>query len=378
MKSYRSHLRQRMSGPRTDARGSSWSRGEYPTPSAVRYGTGNNGDPHDGRGAYATAGRDSLDSWARKWSTPTSTEHKAEHSINPEWNNYRKGARLSTQTAYWPTTTVTDWKRSGYGERSREELAQGSTTSRHMGTTLTDAAVRGHGHPVPETSPGGRTGSPLADLDPRFAGALMGFPVGWLEESGSEDSKPLVTPSSPSASRSSGTSYENSRDADFEDEETTKRRRKMRLTPIDATKFDIRVLCTGSGDSADAGYVEGVPIDPPDENEGWKLIDLWVEHDTVQEKGEKGTVITKKTNPAYYQLWAREKTKAKGKRGRPKKKTATPPAANVEDGAAATKPAKPPKVTTPRERKPRPAKGASAAESTPEVATEEAPTTDTN
>lgn len=347
-------MRLRMSGPRTDARGSSWSRGEYPTPSAVRYGTGNNGDPHDGRGVYATAGRDSLDSWARKWSTPTSTEHKAEHSVNPEWNNYRKGARLSTQTAYWPTTTVTDAKRSG--------AAGHPTTNRHGGTTLTDAAVRGHGHPAPETSPGGKTGSPLADLNPRFAGALMGFPVGWLDGSGRSDSRQLATQSSPSASRSSGTSFESWQDS--EDEETTKRRRKMRLKEaIDATKFDIRVLCTGSADSADAGYVEGVPIDAPDENEGWKLLDLWVEHDTVQEKGEKGAVVTKKTNPAYYQLWVREKTKAKAKRGRPKKKvpsTSVNTTVEVKPGMDLGKALAAAGITTapatPRERKPKPAK----------------------
>lgn len=141
----------------------------------------------------------------------------------------------------------------------------------------------------------------------------------------------------------------------------------MRLKEsIDATKFDIRVLCTGAADSADAGYVEGVPIDAPDENEGWKLLDLWVEHDTVQEKGEKGTVVTKKTNPAYYQLWVREKTKAKPKRGR------KPKAETQGSEPAAEKP----KTKTPRERKPRPAKGAGA--DAPEVPPEESPAPDTN
>lgn len=89
-------------------------------------------------------------------------------------------------------------------------------------------------------------------------------------------------------------------------------------TTIDGTKNDIRVLCTGPNDSPDAGYVEGVPIDPPDDNAGWQLVDLWVEHDTVQvqekgEKGEKGSVTTRKVNPLYYQLWVRPKTKLKAK-----------------------------------------------------------------
>lgn len=144
---------------------------------------------------------------------------------------------------------------------------------------------------------------------------------------------------------------------------------------IDATKYDIRVLCTGAGDSADAGYVEGVPIDAPDENDGWKLLDLWVEHDTVQEKGEKGTVITRKTNPAYYQLWVREKTKkAKAKRERPAKSTEG--SVTAEGGTKPSGSTKTSKVKTPRERKPRPAKGVSA--DAPEVQSEEAPSPDTN
>jgi hypothetical protein len=79
-------------------------------------------------------------------------------------------------------------------------------------------------------------------------------------------------------------------------------------------KNDIRVLLSGPSDSEDAGLVEGVPLDPPDDNPGWVLSDLWVEHDTVQEKGEKGQTITRKTNPVFYQVWSRPKTKAKKKR----------------------------------------------------------------
>jgi hypothetical protein len=84
---------------------------------------------------------------------------------------------------------------------------------------------------------------------------------------------------------------------------------------IDGSKFDIRVLCTAPGDSEDSGYVEGVPIDPPDRKPGWMLVDLWVEHDTQQEqvkgeeKGEKAKLITKLVNPTFYQLWAKPKSK---------------------------------------------------------------------
>jgi hypothetical protein len=93
----------------------------------------------------------------------------------------------------------------------------------------------------------------------------------------------------------------------------------MRQINIDGTKNDIRVLCTGASESADAGYVDGVPIDPPDDSPGWVLVDLWVEHDTEQEtqkaeKGERGKLTTRLVNPAYYQLWVRPKPAQKKRR----------------------------------------------------------------
>jgi hypothetical protein len=111
----------------------------------------------DGSKAYATKGRESLETWANK---------------NP----------LSA----WPTPTVTDKKRSGYGESSRQQRNAGVETTRNMGTTLTDAAVRGHGHPAP-VAPNGLGTSQTADLNPRFVAALMGFPADWLETTGTED-----------------------------------------------------------------------------------------------------------------------------------------------------------------------------------------------
>ncbi len=120
----------------------------------------------------------------------------------------------------------------------------------------------------------------------------------------------------------------------------------MRQTHIDGVKNDVRVLCTGPNDSEDAGLVEGVPIDPPDYKPGWLLVDFWVEHDTVQEKGEKGQVITRKVNPVYHQLWVRPKSPPKTEkrgRGRPKK-AATPAAA-----APAPKPGKKQKTKTTEE-----------------------------
>lgn len=115
---------------------------------------------------------------------------------------------------------------------------------------------------------------------------------------------------------------------------------------IDGSKYDIRVICTGANDSPDAGYVEGVPIDPPDDNPGWMLVDLWVEHDSEQEtlkadkeKGDRGRVVTRLVNAAYYQLWARPKPPKKKQR-RVKKAIATQPEAEVPQTAPVAEPKK--------------------------------------
>ena len=103
----------------------------------------------------------------------------------------------------------------------------------------------------------------------------------------------------------------------------------MRLKePIDATKYDIRILWTGVKEehvSPDAGVVEGYPLDPPTQAPGWLLVDWGVE--------------SLKDVDRYWTLWIREKTALKLKRG-PKKAVAAP----------VTTP------TPPKERKPRKSK----------------------
>jgi hypothetical protein len=224
MQAYRFRLQQRTSGPRTAGGGSSWSRGEYPTPTASQYGSSNNGT-RDGTEEYATRGNPSLGSWAKEWPTATAADSKrglrdaskkrqggptlsnvvgqswptplASPSGNrttkprPSEQANRKGRTLSgAAISSWATPTATDPRRSGYGERSRQQLAEGEATERHMGTTLTDMAVRGHGHPPPEISTDGSATSQKADLNPRFVVALMGFPRDWLETSGPSGSQP--------------------------------------------------------------------------------------------------------------------------------------------------------------------------------------------
>lgn len=70
--------------------------------------------------------------------------------------------------------------------------------------------------------------------------------------------------------------------------------------PIDASKYDVRVTWSGLKEDevpADAGVVDGFPIDPPDDRSGWLLVDF-------------GVVAVKEAD-RYWSLWARERVKAK-------------------------------------------------------------------
>ncbi len=106
--------------------GSAW-----PTPTAARYGSGQNGSPHDHRESFAQKGKPSLDTLVRMT---------------------------------WPTPTAQDAKLSG---------VQGNWTpesGRSSGTTLTDAAVRE-----------GKRTCDGQSLNPAWVETLMGFPPGWTE-----------------------------------------------------------------------------------------------------------------------------------------------------------------------------------------------------
>lgn len=171
MKRYRSQFRRRALARLTDGSGSSSSPGVFPTStlrdsersvkgkarnspalnhvaalfptaSAARYGSSNNGDPHDGRGEYATKGKPSLDSLARRW--PTAVVQEAESA-----------ARHTTTTG-----------------------------QSHPGSTLIDALREWSTRLDRATWKDGESGFPAAShlprLNHRFVEALMGFPRGWL------------------------------------------------------------------------------------------------------------------------------------------------------------------------------------------------------
>ncbi len=201
MIAYRSRCRRRASEPHTDASGSSSSDGEpqsyptplardseqgvsegrnspsmvevaalFPTPTATRYGTSNNGDPHDGREEYATKGKPSLDSLAAQWATAVVSDAAS-------------AGRHTTETGVM-----------------------------HPGTSLTDALRAWSTHLAPATWRDGSATLPPAGrrpvLSPRFVEALMGFPRGWLalgesdDGSTSEPSRPSATASCPNAPKS--------------------------------------------------------------------------------------------------------------------------------------------------------------------------------
>ena len=168
------------SAPLTAAIGSSWSRGEYPTPSASSYGTSQN----EGKVEHnrpATAGTPSLETWARAggpsaeprgpaWPTPLANDAK---NPSPAAGQTRRSSPglASAAAQIWPTPTAGDSKRSGSRVGS-------STTEAHPGTSFTDATCR-------SGRPDRRTCSHGADcpgqLNPRFVLWMMGFPLDWLD-----------------------------------------------------------------------------------------------------------------------------------------------------------------------------------------------------
>lgn len=151
------------SAHRTVVSGSSYSRNEYPTPSATPYGTSQN----EGQVAHKrpTAGTPSLDTWAQNWPTPTAGDAK------------QSGSRNAPGSAAHLGTSLTDQIRTGGsdGRRGRTTVQDGSATSK--------PAVH-------------------RQLSPQFVEALMGLPPGW--SSAQIDCDASETESSPRSPNSRG------------------------------------------------------------------------------------------------------------------------------------------------------------------------------
>lgn len=163
------YLRPKRSARRTAVSGSSYSRNEYPTPSATPYGTSQN----EGKVAHKrpTAGTPGLETWAKNWPTPAATDWKGES----QFAKHGRPHRTSDAVASWATPTAGDAKQRG---------AAGYPTDgkRNAGTTLTDMVSGPRGPLGRKTKTAGEpTSQPEVRrlLSPNFVEALMGFPVGW-------------------------------------------------------------------------------------------------------------------------------------------------------------------------------------------------------
>jgi len=195
--------------PLTAAPGASYSRGEYPTPSATPYGTSQNEGqvPHP----RPSAGTPSLGTWAKQWRTPHASIWKnastmeervgGGHTVNLQdqarnwpgkdlWvtpltaddgvkitaKSNRGSSLLAQATETWPTPTVGD----SFGAGSRNT----ASSAAHPGVSLSDLVLTGDssGRQDPTIKTDGRSGSagegqpPLRKLNPNFVEALQGFP----------------------------------------------------------------------------------------------------------------------------------------------------------------------------------------------------------
>jgi hypothetical protein len=135
----------------------------WPTPSANRYRSSNNGNPHDYRTEYATKGKPSLWTMTSRWPTPNQRDYK-----DSATQGRRRSPNLGTQVlsrARWPTPNARDWK----------------------GPPGAGCPSRGGRQASLPTQIGSANGMAL---NPQFVEALMGLPIGWSA------CVPLVTASS--------------------------------------------------------------------------------------------------------------------------------------------------------------------------------------
>jgi len=130
-----------------------------PTPAASQSGTSNNGCPGDGRQEYATKGRPSLETLARKgtWPTPTQGDSKASGSRNLEGAKAHAGVSLTDAVRFGNSNTP----RMVPSPKARDHRSGKGYTK------------RGHSPDLPEVIGG--------LLNPTWVEWLMGLPLGWTD-----------------------------------------------------------------------------------------------------------------------------------------------------------------------------------------------------
>jgi len=131
-----------------------------PTPTAQRYGSGQNGNPHDNRTEYKGKRAPSLDTLVQQMPTPGAHDWKG--SSRPG----QRRRQLDEYVENLPTPTA-------------GAVGYSAASGRHSGQTLTDVAC------------GAATTARRGRLSPQFSGWMMDLPIGWTAL------EPLETPSSP-------------------------------------------------------------------------------------------------------------------------------------------------------------------------------------
>lgn len=130
-----------------------------PTPTANDYGTTNNGKRGDGS-TYATKGKPSLSTMARRGLIPTPTAGDANSS----------GSRNTATSKAHPGVSLTDWAR---GDGGTGRLLPTPQAQDHRNCADYSDGSRGHS---PQLRHLGR-----GRLNPRFVEWMMNFPEGWTD-----------------------------------------------------------------------------------------------------------------------------------------------------------------------------------------------------
>ena len=166
---------------RTAARDVSYSRGEYPTPSAARYDTSQNEGkvPHP----RPSRGTPSLDTWASRWPTPNTRDCAASGRHTTTTGIMHPGTTLTDAMRQWPTPASRDW-RAPNSPSSQKRRA--STRSRNYGSARGQQLPNFLAHSLPARliSLAGLDGLPEGArlrLSPLFVERLMGFPSSWTD-----------------------------------------------------------------------------------------------------------------------------------------------------------------------------------------------------
>ena len=159
----------------------------YPTPAAASYGSSNNGCPGDGGAEYATKGKPSLETMARRnlWPTPTHGDAKASGSRNTPGSKAHAGTSLTDAVRgdggtgrMWRSPMAAD-ARGSSGVMKHGKQVQISDEVRMYPSPPARDYRSGSGR-----QENGRTPQPPEVvgglLNPTWVGSwLMGYPVEW-------------------------------------------------------------------------------------------------------------------------------------------------------------------------------------------------------